>query len=350
MGRYTNPHTRLSELIALMSSEKYTDLDNGRIELTIRKMEEITGIPESVLRKDIEFLVSDKNAEVFIETDIEETYDEDDEDNEYKELHSAFLKMLKERKKEAADVCLGFDYHNFAEGTSQEEKPVFFTPFEKNLFAKVMHMSDFSDAVWIKDSAFSVSEEVMVLQDEIREAIKCGHPISFHYSSQDGEEDIKCLSVRSIYETLDNKRVYCVAFDEENSPLLYRLDWMTGLEVENNKKMDPLPKDAMDFLDHMWEADVSKDERLHVKIKIYNETKNIYDKIKKDTRDRKYGRLYKDEKDDNIFYYEDEVSGKNSFKKWLRRYGASVVVLEPQELAIEMYDSAVRRLEAYKKV
>ncbi len=365
MGRYTNPHTRLSELIALMSSEIYMDYDNGARGLTIRKIREITGIPENILKKDIEFLLLSKNTGVFIETDIEETdVDETNDEESYyedyddEELHPAFLKLLKEGKEEAADVSLGFDYSMFEEDTAPEEKPVFFTPMEKNIFAKVMHKSDISDAVWVKDTVFSVPDNIKELQNEIRIAIENEHPVSFRYSSPEGEIEVNCLNVRRIYETLDNKRLYCIAMDEEMYPLFYRLDRISDLKIENKKKTEPETKGTFDFLDHMWGAEASQEmwdaenlqyRHFHVKVKIFNETKNIYAKIKEETKGRKYGRLYKAEDDDNIFYYEDEISGKNSFKKWLRRYGASAVLMEPPDLAKEMYESALRRLAAYKR-
>ena len=38
-----------------------------------------------------------------------------------------------------------------------------------------------------------------------------------------------------------------------------------------------------------------------------------------------------------------------SFKRWLLGYGASVMVLEPAELAEEMYRTLLNRLERYEK-
>ncbi len=347
MGKYTSPHARMSELVTLMSSEIYMGPNDDSHRLTMRKIKEITGIPENVLKKDLELILSDKCLGPFIKTDIEATYDKDDEK---KEIHSTFIKMLKRGNEEALDVCMGLDYHMFEKYTSPREKPIFFTPLEKNLYAKIMHRSDVSDAVWIKDAVFTVSKEIMDTQDRIQEAIRCGHPISFHYLSQEGERNIKCLNVRRVYETLDNKRVYCIAFDNDGEPVFYRLDRISDLEVEEGEKMPPQTEKDMDFLDHIWGADATQEDVFHVKVKIYKETKNIYTKIKEDTKERKNRKLYDDDEADDIAYYEDEVSGKNSFKKWLRRYGASVVVLEPLWLAKEMYQSALRRMEAYKKL
>lgn len=61
----------------------------------------------------------------------------------------------------------------------------------------------------------------------------------------------------------------------------------------------------MNFLDHIWGADASsaEEEAFHVKVKIFKDTKNIRAKMESDTRDRKNGNLYNDEKDEDIAYY-----------------------------------------------
>ena len=335
MGKYTNPHARLSELISIMSSEKYMDEDDNPT-LTIRMIAEITEIPEIIIKKDMETLLSDHCMEEKFLTE---------------KGSGLFLNMLQSGRKEAADMKFMFDYESLIGYEKYEERPVFLTPFEKNIFAKVMHMSDISDAIWVKDSVFSIPEEVGALKNEIRIAIENNNPISFHYASQKGEEDIDCLNVCKLYETVDNKKIYCIAIDEEMRPLFYRLERMSSLKIEKDKSMPPIPENAMNFLDHIWGADASsaEGEAFHVKVKILKDTKNLLSKIESDTRDRKYGKLYDDEKDENIAYYEDDIIGSNSFKKWLRRYGASVVVLEPLWLAEEMYQSAVKRMEAYKR-
>ncbi len=337
MGKYTNPHTRLSEMITLMSSSKYREDEEPG--LTIRKISELTEIPEAVIKKDLRGILSGENClKEFIEAEIG---------------NEEFKMLLADRKREedAVNVRFMFDYDCFSEYIHEGKMPVFLTPFEKNLFAKVLHKSDFSDDIWIKDPVFFVPEEVTDYQGVIRDAIENNNPVSFRYNSKEGEEYIKCLNARKLYETLDNKKIYCIAFNDEMKPRFYRLDRMSDLKAEYDMEMPPLPDDAMNFLDHIWGADASggEGEVFHVKVKIFKDTKNIRSKIENDTRDRKYGKLYDDEEDENIAYYEDDISGSNSFKKWLRRYGASVLVLEPLWLAEEMYQSAVRRLETYQR-
>ena len=183
----------------------------------------------------------------------------------------------------------------------------------------------------------------------IQIAIEQNHPISFRYSSPEGDIDCTGFQARCIYEVLENGTLYCVGVSDEGRLLFYRLDRISDLRVHDDEENPPLKDGALDILDYMWGADASE-EIVHVKIKIFKETKNIFEKIKTETNARKYGRLYDDPEDENVAYYEDDVCGLNAFKKWLRGYGASVLALEPLSLAVEMYESALRRLENYKKI
>ncbi len=107
------------------------------------------------------------------------------------------------------------------------------------------------------------------------------------------------------------------------------------------------------------EENVADEDPFHVKLKIYEDNLYIIDLIKADTKHRVNGVLtgpfppsnsenelenetetdFKPQFPLNIYYYEDDVIGKDAFKKWLQQFKASVVVEEPVELAREIYDS-----------
>ncbi|MCR5587125.1 MAG: hypothetical protein K6F77_06305, partial [Lachnospiraceae bacterium] len=103
------------------------------------------------------------------------------------------------------------------------------------------------------------------------------------------------------------------------------------------------------------EENVADEDPFHVKLKIYEDNLYIIDLIKADTKHRVNGVLtgpfpplnpdYTAESPEkpqfplSIYYYEDDVIGKDAFKKWLQQFKASVVVEEPVELAREIYDS-----------
>lgn len=55
------------------------------------------------------------------------------------------------------------------------------------------------------------------------------------------------------------------------------------------------------------------------------------------------------QKDDETFVYEDDIRGMSDFAKYLRRFGRSVKVLEPESLRKMMLDDVERLEEVYRK-
>ena len=86
----------------------------------------------------------------------------------------------------------------------------------------------------------------------------------------------------------------------------------------------------------------------HIKLRIKAGTTNIIEKIKSDTVLRiKTGKLYKD---DEYYYYEDDILGMPDFRRWLRSYGSSITVLEPQTLIEEITENTNKTLSYYNKL
>ena len=221
------------------------------------------------------------------------------------------------------------------------------SPLEKNIFAKNMHRSGISEAVWIKDTVFMPTERDYEISEMIQDAIEDNKKISFIYDN----EQIDCFNPVKIYENMEDKMLYCFGYNADMEPELMRLDKIRVPEVSDSEVI--LPDDVTEFLEKMeytWGADLPEGDIYHVKLKIFKETANIFDKIKAETNNRKHRNIYEDEKDENIAYYEDDVIGDNSLRKWLRKYGASVVVIEPDWLAEKMLESAERRLAVYKEI
>lgn len=100
-------------------------------------------------------------------------------------------------------------------------------------------------------------------------------------------------------------------------------------------------------MEYLWGIQYSDDERPQpVTILIQNNTPNILQKIQSDTALRKHGKLINNQ--DGTFLYKDIILGMDAFRRWLRGYGSSVIVLEPKSLACKMYDSAVKMLQCYQ--
>ena len=118
--------------------------------------------------------------------------------------------------------------------------------------------------------------------------------------------------------------------------------------------MPPCNEEALERLEYMWGADNdnTKKEPEEITLEIKESTKNIISKIKAETAHRKYGilELKEDKNSDKCWIYTDKILGRNSFKRWLRKYGSSIVVLEPEDIANDMYESAKKRLQNYEEI
>ena len=91
-------------------------------------------------------------------------------------------------------------------------------------------------------------------------------------------------------------------------------------------------------------TEIKKETKANYKI---FEVNNI-EKIKSDTVLRiETGKLYKD---DEYYYYEDDILGMPDFRRWLRSYGSSITVLEPQTLIDEITENTKKTLSYYNKL
>ena len=89
-------------------------------------------------------------------------------------------------------------------------------------------------------------------------------------------------------------------------------------------------------------------EPTHIKLQIKANTANIIEKIKNDTVLRRdTGKLYKD---NEYYYYEDDILGIPDFRRWLRSYGSSITVLEPQTLIDVITENTSKTLSYYNKL
>lgn len=340
MEKCVNSYERLSNIITILLSEEYLDL-NDRPTLTINKIAELTDIPEVVIREDIRQLLStDFFRSIFVFDGIESGAEDKAE---------AFFQMLKERSLEASDVKIGVIPEYFYLENTMDAYAVMLSPIEKNIFAKYRHRSGISEAVWIKDTIFSPTERELKNRDDIHRAIEEKKQISFVYYTED-KEQVDCFNPVKIYENMEDKLLYCLGFDKNMEPSLKRLDKIAHLKVCDSEAVVPDDREFSEKMEYTWGGDLPEGDIYHVKIKIFKETANILDKIKAETRNRKNAKIYDDKDDATLAYYEDDICGASAFKKWLRKYGASVVVLEPAWLAEEMLESAKRRLKVYEEI
>ncbi len=195
----------------------------------------------------------------------------------------------------------------------------------------------------IKTTIDAIPEHILKRQDIIQNAILQKKKIEFKYKSPNyPTNNIKC-SPLSIIENLTTHILYLK--DTENN--YYRIDRIKSLikilkEDSNIESYSPDP-----YQKYFWGTEYKDHgEPIHVKIRINPETSNIITKIKSDTLLRSETCILF--KDGNYYYYEDDVLGIQDFRRWLRGYGSSIIVIEPQSLIDEIVDGANKTLEYYK--
>jgi predicted DNA-binding transcriptional regulator YafY len=99
-----------------------------------------------------------------------------------------------------------------------------------------------------------------------------------------------------------------------------------------------------DYLADAWGAQVTS-QLYEVKVRFYDDFHTI-SRVRRETQDRRWGALEQEE--DDTFIYTDLISGLNEFRVWVRSFGESAEVLEPQKLRADLIESYQRILERYE--
>lgn len=378
MDNYCNAYKRLSELVALLMSERFPE------GLTVNEISSSLNVPLEMVIEDILTLTSYKYIRGSFVTldrseekgDPLETYGTTASAGSYDKTTEAWLHSLKTGEASAFKRKFRIEPDVFLSENAGDVVAVNLSPFEKNVFARAANVSHFSDSVWIKKPAFAGTDTPPGILGPLQMSIEQGHPVTFTYVTEDGEEKEEGFIPRHIYTDLFTGRVYLVGIpgrkdrvvssalpelvegskDSAAHILLKRIDRIRNLKVHNDENVPPVKPGELNVLDYIWGGDICPDEMTqnggyvirHVKIRISKDTGNIYEKIKTETNGRRFGKLYDDPENEKIAYYEDDVCGMDSFKRWLLGYGASVMVLEPVGLAEEMYRILLNRLERYR--
>jgi len=383
MNKNKDEYNRLSHLMELLLSDRFS------CGISVREISLNLKVPTEVAARDMYAVTGNKHIRDCMALTCGKDTDE-------------WRAALKEGKTWAIETPVKIVMDMFVPEDAGDVVAMRLSPFERSIFAEVPGVSLTYDPVWIKEPAFAGKVEAGEVPGPLQIAAEKGHPVTFAYTEDGKTQIIERFIPDRIYMDPFEKNVYLAGGCEGEMPVLKRIDLIKDIKVHYGEKVKHKKKVGHAFLDYLWGADIEpgetegempgeSDARLqlqgkyvdegsvvrhamsekseettkeqqpggvrvvdgyavrHVKLKIYKETGNLYEKIKTETNGRRFGRLYDDPTKDDVAYYEDEVCGMGSFKSWLLGYGASVYVLEPKELAREMYDIAVRRLERYEE-
>jgi len=142
-----------------------------------------------------------------------------------------------------------------------------------------------------------------------------------------------------------DKNIYYVVKIKEGKLIHYRVDRIQSVKLtKETKTYSEEELSLLEKFDYMWSTE-NEEEPFEVKLRVTKEA-GVYQRMREELQYRKYGRW---EEDEEYYYYSDKVIGKYSFMQWIRKYGKSVLVMEPLELARGIYEAALLKREMYQK-
>lgn len=193
-----------------------------------------------------------------------------------------------------------------------------------------------------KETINPISAEVRKCKKNLLDAIEKKAAVSFTYRNrQNVTEQVKCYPIE-VFTNMNDNWVY---FRSEDGKL-YRLDRiLQGCKILNDSIDHPYTA-PFSNLKYAWGSYYKEGESpVHVVIRISPETRNIIKKIKSDIEYRKEtSKFYQD---GDYYYFEDDVIGINEFQRWVRGYGSSIVVIEPESLRHLIVQRAQQTLDLY---
>lgn len=326
----SNALERLSNIFCL--------LQNKGCGASIKQISNALGIPINVIREDIKTLLKNETFSSYFDEDLwdDELFEEDFimEDN---------APCIND------DTLLTIDSGEFH--ISSKQVPFYITHREKELLGQyypdLVERSN-KKLYMTKDAPTKLEADTNNLCQLIQLAIDSNQYIKFSYkNAKDGSLKIYELAPKLIYHNTSNGRMYMITLKDNEQVFAWRLDRMFSCTtIKNQTDTTPIPQKIMEKFDYFWALDLDTiNEPVHIKIRIEGYNRNIIEKIQNDISRRKYAKFYQD---GDYWYYEDKIIGLSSFRSWIYQFGSAMVVMEPAELAKDVYNSALERLKKYK--
>ena len=315
---------RLSMIFGILCSANET----GN-ELSINDLSEKLGIPKHLIRADIKSLVKHRGINMeFSDEDIEDIDELTDDDA----------------------IAL------YAEDFFETMLPL--TPIQYSVVYPYFSLKDrslYTPVVSMKSTIKGYSEDVINNLKTIFDVI--------HNNESGGQQGIKYkygqpvrimsgIPVDVRYENDGFNRAFCIF----RTGAFARVDRMRDIEQIDGTELAKQKVLFNDDYDVLWGLPSGNDEPVNVRLRIIAGTRNLLDKFKADTKNRKYGSglieagtAINHGEEVPVYEYTDTVSGLNDFKLWIRKYGSNIEVLEPEWLRKEISERAALTVEQYKQ-
>ena len=320
-------------IISLILSDSFT--------ASVKSLAEACDLPVQQMRKYLSVIFNNKN----LLTHLSPTpgADDENEEDDFEEIANDFLSKIASGKADADPIYL-VDMHDFIDDYLLLPITSIEAGYVSNVYPTLLQ-NQRANLFETKDLVDSVPKNILDKQDEIQNAISRGVKIKFKYKSPQFDlANIVCSPV-AVIQNLTTHILYVK--DTENN--YYRIDRIKSKIAITEEPSDIDQYSPSPYQKYFWGNEYQKHgEPTHVKLRIKADTANIIEKIKNDTALRtETGKLYKD---GNYYYYEDDILGMPDFRRWLRSYGSSITVLEPQTFIDEIIESTRKTLSYYNKL
>ena len=308
---------------------------------SVESLTEACNLPIQQMRKYLAIIFDNKN----LLTHLSPTPDVDEvnEDYNFVETASTFLSAILSGNADNKPIYL-INMENYIEDYLLLPITSIEAGYVSSVYPNLIQ-NQRSNLFEIKDTVDSVSKHILEKQDDIQNAISRGVKIKFKYKSPQFElTEIICSPV-AVIQNLTTHILYVK--DTENN--YYRIDRIKSKITTLEDPSDINLYSPSSYQKYFWGNEYQRHtEPTHIKLQIKANTTNIIEKIKNDTALRiGTGKLYKD---NEYYYYEDDILGIPDFRRWLRSYGSSITVLEPQTLIDKITENASKTLSYYNKL
>lgn len=197
-----------------------------------------------------------------------------------------------------------------------------------------------------KETINPISDKVRKIQTTLINAKENHQKVYFDYKNSKGiTEKVYCFPVDIVTNVTDNW-IYMWTTDGNSYRLDRILHNVTIIKDASEYPHYSIPTNRK----YAWGSFFKDDDiPIHVKLQISANTGNIISKIQDDIRFRKDLDSYKFYPKENYYYYEDDVIGLDEFQRWIRGYGSSIIVIEPDFLKDSIIKRANETLLLYEK-
>lgn len=306
---------------------------------SVESLAEACNLPVQQMRKYISVIFDNKNLLTHL-SPTPEAADENEEDD-FEEIARAFLSKIALGKADKEPIYL-VDMYDFIDDYLLLPITSIEAGYVNNIYPNLIQ-NQRASLFEVKDTVDSVSNNILDKQDQVQNAISQGVKIKFKYKSPQFDlADIVCSPV-AVIQNLTTHILYVK--DTDNN--YYRIDRIKSKIIITEEPSYIEQYTPSPYQKYFWGNEYQEHgDPVHVKLQIKASTANIIEKIKSDTSLRSgIGKLYKK---GEYYYYEDDILGIPDFRRWLRSYGSSITVLEPQSLIDEVTENARKTLSYYE--